>query len=90
MNNQDQLNHRTAKNICSWMLLCLHMLPIVNVPMMCIIYLHCRVESESSGREENAPIIVLFTGISQSVVKNLKQVYNYVHVCISVCIVIHT
>ena len=68
-----------GKKICSWMLLCLHMLPIVNVPMMCIIYLYCRVESESSGREVDAPIIVLFTGISQSVVKNLKQVYMYVY-----------
>ncbi len=41
------------------------------------IYLYCRVEPESSGREEDSPIIVLFTGISQSVVKNLKQVYIF-------------
>lgn len=40
------------------------------------IYLYCRVEPESSGKEDDSPIIVLFTGISQSVVKNLKQVYN--------------
>ena len=46
--------------------------------LICI-YLYCRVEAESSGREEDSPIVVLFTGISQSVVKNLKQVYNYLY-----------
>ena len=50
-------------------------------------YLYCRVEAESSGREDDSPIVVLFTGISQSVVKNLKQVYSYLCThkeCISV------
>ena len=47
-----------------------------------------RVETEVSGRKEDSPIIVLFTGISQSVVKNLKQVRTHVNthyfcVCIS-------
>ena len=38
------------------------------------VFLYCRVEAESSAREDDSSIVVLFTGISQSVVKNLKQV----------------
>ena len=43
--------------------------------MQIMIIIICRVESEDSDKRDNAPLIVLFTGISQSVVKNLKQVH---------------
>ena len=39
-----------------------------------VFYIMYRVESEVNGRKEDSPMVVLFTGISQSVVKNLKQV----------------
>ena len=43
--------------------------------MQIMLIIICRVESEDSDKRENAQLIVLFTGISQSVVKNLKQVH---------------
>ena len=75
------MTHKAANSMCSRTLLSLRTLVIVNVLLVHYVHvpvLYCRVEPESSGREEeDSPIIVLFTGISQSVVKNLKQVRKH-------------
>ena len=59
----------------SYMYLCVHL--SMSVVCFFFTFVH-RVESGSVERREDTPVTVLFTGISQSVVKSLKQVYTFV------------